>query len=274
MKQSPIDTLWHKKLKRPYKLVRHIDQSGGEPIVVLLHGIGKSSKIWETLAEHLEGKAMHLVALDLLGFGASPKPGWAVYTIEEHANAVLAAIKKMHPKRPVILVGHSLGCLIATHIAWREPALVQQLILYEMPLYASEVNDSRRYKLNRDARLAFYKSIIKNPERSMKYARRLGKIAGRLNGPASMPPDTWLPYTSTLKNAIVQQKTYSELFEITLPIEIIYGTRDVFVIRANMKKMFSSHQHVSFHALKETHGVSARASRYLAQQIAAAAKNE
>lgn len=267
MKNSRIDKLLHQTLRRPYKLVRSIDQGDSEPIVILLHGIGRSGKVWQPLAEELVSSKNRLVALDLLGFGDSPKPAWLDYSIEQHALAVIHAIKKIKSKRPIILVGHSLGCLVATHVAWSEPKLVSKLILFEMPLYASEINDSRRYKVNRDARLAFYKSIIKNPERSMKYARKLGKLGVRLDGPATMSAESVYPYASTLKNSIIEQKTYGELLEIDLPIEIIYGTRDMFVIRANMRKMFKSNENISFTGLKETHGVSPRAAKYLASQI-------
>ena len=80
------DTLWHQRLGRPYILAKHHDSGSGTP-VVLLHGIGKSGKVWQPLIDELADEPFRLTVFDLLGFGDSPKPDWPLYDIDTHAQA-------------------------------------------------------------------------------------------------------------------------------------------------------------------------------------------
>ena len=59
---------------------------GQGPPVVLLHGLGASSRYWETLAHSSSGYAA--TAPDLLGFGRSPKPPEASYDAACHVEAL------------------------------------------------------------------------------------------------------------------------------------------------------------------------------------------
>src|SRR4051812_38574498 len=98
------DNFWHRRLGRPYKLKRTIDTGRGTP-VVLLHGIGRSGLVWNNVVEGLKRRPYRVVAFDLLGFGDSPKPDWADYTIDDHAGAVIASLEKMRLGQPAVLVG-------------------------------------------------------------------------------------------------------------------------------------------------------------------------
>src|SRR5687768_11255122 len=121
-----VDTFIHRFLQRPYRLAKTNDLGEGQP-VVFLHGIASSSKVWEPLLQ-IRDQSLRFITFDLLGFGASPKPQWPSYTVEQHARAVIASLKKARLKQPVVLVGHSMGCLIAAHIAYQNPGIVKRLI--------------------------------------------------------------------------------------------------------------------------------------------------
>ena len=91
-----FDTVWHKWFKRPYTL--HALQEGeGTQSVVLLHGVGVSGETWNAFLSQAHalglGQQWCIMAPDLLGFGRSPKPQWAQYSVEEHARSVVATIK-------------------------------------------------------------------------------------------------------------------------------------------------------------------------------------
>ena len=75
MANQLFDKIWHQKLRRPYKLASIIDEGEGNPPVVLLHGIGRTASIWENVVTLIKDKH-RVVALELLGFGASPKLDW------------------------------------------------------------------------------------------------------------------------------------------------------------------------------------------------------
>src|SRR6476659_1218429 len=108
------------------------EQGQGEP-VVLLHGSISTHRYWTKEIEALEGKCK-TYAVDLLGFGASPKPISADYDFEQHSNSILKTLEQAGVKTPFTLVGHSLGALLALYIAKHHPDKVNKLILTGMSL--------------------------------------------------------------------------------------------------------------------------------------------
>src|SRR6266550_1382843 len=87
---------------------------GGEPPVLLLHGIGNYGRYWDLFAEAVAGR-MQLVAPDARGHGESgrPRDGYAPADFVADALAVLdaAGIER------AIVVGHSMGGLHSIHLA-------------------------------------------------------------------------------------------------------------------------------------------------------------
>lgn len=98
-----------------------IESFGQGPDLVLLHGWGLHSGIWDLISEDLaEHFTLHLI--DLPGFGRSPIPS-ADYDLQLLVDQVLAvAPEKAH------YLGWSLGGVIATQIAIQQPQRVEKLI--------------------------------------------------------------------------------------------------------------------------------------------------
>ena len=155
-------------------------RAGAGVPVVLLHGIGRSAGVWSPLVTQLQGEPFRLTAFDLLGFGDSPKPTWPPYDIDTHARSVIASIKRQHFGQPVLLVGHSLGALVALRVARLRPDLVRHVILYEMPLYDG-LPEKRRYKARLRVYYAFYTWVIKqNPtfgEADRRFCERISLLS-------------------------------------------------------------------------------------------------
>lgn len=94
--------------------------------VLLLHGIGVSSRYFHRLAPEL-AKDGRVLAVDLPGFGRAPKPGPPL-TVEDYAGLVGAFIDA-GAIGPVVVVGHSMGAQIAAALARRRPDLVAAVVL-------------------------------------------------------------------------------------------------------------------------------------------------
>jgi pimeloyl-ACP methyl ester carboxylesterase len=264
-----FDKFWHQTLGRPYQLSKQIDQGTGTT-VVLLHGIGRDSAIWQQLAKQLAGQPYRVLAYDLLGFGQSPKPIWPSYNSQDHARAVLASIKASNVSGKIIIVGHSMGCLIAVRIARLRPDLFKHLILYEMPLYDG-LPEKRRYQMRLNFYFGLYDRVIKyQPEFDMDKARLAERLAVKVGG-MHITRETWQPFVRSLENTIVKQTTADDLKHITAPMDIIFGTRDRLVIRGKTKKLFGTDtENIMTHTIKERHFVSVEASTFIASRIAAA----
>lgn len=110
-------------------------ESGSGPPLVLLHGLASSSRYWETNLPVLTRRS-HVVAPDLLGFGRSPKPADSPYTPAAHLAALIPELDD-RLGRPCTLVGHSMGAILALHLADARPDLVERLLLVSLPLLGS-----------------------------------------------------------------------------------------------------------------------------------------
>lgn len=242
-----FDQLVHKTLRVPYRLAVTYDKGSGEPIV-LLHGIASSSMTWRNVTPLLSANK-RVIALDLLGFGDSPKPDWSHYNLDDHAQAVARTIKKLHLKN-VTLVGHSMGSLIAVNVAYRYPRLVKQLVLCSMPLYvnndiAASVDAYKKTDRHlSNAYFSVYQALAERPELTLKGAQQIVKLAGN-DTSFRLDETTWVPFKQSLKNSIENQTTLREINMLRIPISIFYGQFDVFVISKYFKQLAKNHRNIS-----------------------------
>src|SRR5450432_4632028 len=103
-------------------------REGATP-VVLVHGAGASSAIWMMVMARV-ARASHVVAIDLPGHGPSPVPegGAAALSLEAYRDAV-GALAGALCLGPSVLVGHSMGALVALEAALAWPDKVRGLVL-------------------------------------------------------------------------------------------------------------------------------------------------
>jgi pimeloyl-ACP methyl ester carboxylesterase len=264
MLAQAFDRFWHQRLGRPYRLQVGIDQcpDSCDKVVVLLHGIGSSSQPWQPVAELLDGNGCRVIAFDLLGFGHSPKPAWPEYNVDDHARAVIAAIDRRHI-RGAVLVGHSMGCLIAVHIAKLRPDLVRGLVLYQPPLYDG-LPPTRRYVARRDFYYRLYAWLI---DESTASPSRLRQVIMKRTG-VFIDPSMLQPFLKSLGNTIMRQTTLADMRGLRVPIDVIYGSLDVVVIRGRSKAVFNGvRAPLTTHTIAEFHGISKRAGRFIAKRI-------
>jgi pimeloyl-ACP methyl ester carboxylesterase len=112
--------------------------SNGRPLV-LLHGV---TTWWQTFLPVLPGLLVryHTYALDLRGHGRSSwTPG--AYTIS-HDVADVSAFLRAQLNEPAVLLGWSLGGMVATLVAAHAPELVRAVVLEDPPLATLTDDDS------------------------------------------------------------------------------------------------------------------------------------
>lgn len=250
---------WHDVLNRPYKLVQSIDSGKGRP-VLLIHGLGTSGRTWNPLVNHADKSKWRLIGFDLLGFGTSPKPENSSYSVSEHARSILASLDRHTKKQKLVIIGHSMGCLIASHIAWLRPDIVERLILYEPPLFADSP-EFRSHKRRRKLYFTLYEEAVKRPRILLSYSKVAARFAFARS--LSLTEQSWLPFERSLKNTIMEQKAYDELKDIRVPTDIIYGKFDFIVTRTDVKKMLQANKFIDFHLVNEMHDVTNRSAKYI-----------
>lgn len=104
--------------------------TGSGPPILLIHGTAAS--IWGPLPDLLAERGTVLV-YDRRGFGGAPDPRGA--SLAEHAGDA-ASILERHGGDRAVVIGWSIGGVIALELALRRPELVSGLVLLEPPLHA------------------------------------------------------------------------------------------------------------------------------------------
>ena len=206
---------------------------GAGPVVVMIHGIASSSATFAFVTPLLE-KTHRVIAIDLLGFGGSPRPDDAEYTLEEHVAAIAATIRHLHLREPFVLVGHSLGTLIGTRYAATHPEHIAKLVLVSPPVYLApdEIGDRRTRQ-----RMTGYLEALQYLRANQKFTMASAGIVGRLlpiPHVMEITPETWLPFIKSMEHCLESQTVISDLARVDRDIEVVYGRLDEFLVPGNL----------------------------------------
>jgi 3-oxoadipate enol-lactonase len=102
------------------------EAAGAGAPVVFVHGIGGSARIWEAQLMTFCAAGHTSVAVNLLGYGG--RPPVSEVTFEALATDVEALVASIGLDRPV-LVGHSLGGMVAQTMVRRQPGVYRAVVL-------------------------------------------------------------------------------------------------------------------------------------------------
>jgi len=164
-------------------------ESGSGPAILMLHNGGTSSTIWRNQLDALSDRR-HAVALDLPGFGESPRvtPPPDLREMVE----LVAAFIEAHGLAPVMLVGNCMGSNIAAGVATADPDRVAAMLLVN-PLTEATFSSGGLGVFHRMGKVAA------RPTRLLRSAvRRLPQYVGNIKHgawqqsglkAASMPPN-------------------------------------------------------------------------------------
>ena len=120
----------------------HVTEEGeGAPAVVILHGAGDSSASWIKVREAL-ARRTRVLSFDRAGLGASD-PGPAPHP-DGSVEELRTLLEAVNVPGPVVLVGHSLGGLVARLFATRYPARVSGLVFVDST--HEQLRDDRKFR--------------------------------------------------------------------------------------------------------------------------------
>jgi pimeloyl-ACP methyl ester carboxylesterase len=102
-------------------------ESGGEGApVLLLHGLGSSTRDWEYQIPPL-AQSHRVIAMDVRGHGRSAKPP-GPYSVKQFASDAVALLRTLNAT-PAHVVGLSMGAMIAFQMAVDSPEAVRSLTI-------------------------------------------------------------------------------------------------------------------------------------------------
>jgi malonyl-CoA O-methyltransferase len=211
--------------------------------IVLLHGWGSASQSWQPLIPALQNIA-NVIALDLPGFGESE-------SIPEFTlDAVVQLIAAQLPEK-CVLIGWSLGGMLAVQIAARYPQKISRLITLAANtkfVASRDYETAMPLAVNRQ----FNKSFVADPQSALKlfsgllaqcdaHERALLKQIRTLAEPDKINPN-WLQALGLLSQ-LDNRKTFAQL---TQPGLHLLAEKDVLVpvAAAQALAQLNSHQSV------------------------------
>lgn len=122
-----------RELRRDDVALSYVERGAGEPPALLIHAWGADNTFMEPLMEHLS-IGRRTVAVDLRGHGQSGKPD-ADYTMEVFVADLVWLSERLGLRRPVV-IGHSLGGMIALALAASSPDFASAVVLLDSPVVA------------------------------------------------------------------------------------------------------------------------------------------
>lgn len=249
-----LSDVFHRYLKVPYTLNVHEFQTPKKPkaTFVLIHGIGNSLHSWDAMVDKMP-RDVRIIGIDLLGFGESPRPGWAVYDAKTQARSVGVTLLGLRLMQQPIIVGHSLGALVAVELAKRYPVVPSRLVLCSPPFYRPP-SEAKKFTSYDDMLRSIYTVAKKYPDQLARFSP-LAVNLGLANKTLNLSQDNVPSYLATLESSIMNQTSLQDVKKLKLPIDIFYGAFDPVVIKKHIINLAKAKDNISVTRLNVGHEV-------------------
>lgn len=231
---------WREHLHRvelPGAEVNYAEVGEGEP-VLFVHGL---AGCWRNWLENVPwfGRNYRAIALDLPGFGHSPKPTWEI-SMASYGRLIHDFCERLGLDRVAALVGNSMGGFVSTEAVIQRPERFERLVLVSAAGISFAEAKGRRV----DAVARMIEAAaphLLNGDRNLFLTRSLGrKIAfGRVfRNPNKLRPELLkeqatpglsAPGFADAMISIAGYDTRERLPEIEIPTLVVWGLNDQIV---------------------------------------------
>lgn len=202
--------------------------------VVCVHGIADDSSRFIKPLEYLEGidslKDIRFVRFDLLGSGESTKSDELNYDFKEQLEALSNSIEALKLKTPLVLMGHSMGCLISARFADAHKKLVKELILVSPPVFRPEEFDSPKMAAGKEGFRQLM--VLKDPKYKTDKA-----------------------FNNELEKIVFNKNNYNVYTRLTMTTTIIYGAADKIIAGYNIPGLVKINDKISAIKTPGSHGI-------------------
>lgn len=234
--------------------------------ILLVHGFGSSLCQWHCNVLPL-AQYHSVYALDMLGFGASRKAA-APYQVSLWV-AQLYDFWRSHLGQPVLLVGHSLGALVALSAAVQYPEMAQGLILLTVPASRQELIPAWVQPIASSIERLFANPLVVRP--LFQFARQPGFIRRGLSLAYArqdcITDDLVESYVAPTRDRgaaqtlcrLTQASTHYSyapnadrlLGQVTMPTRLIWGQGDRVIPMSRGRHLMHQHPHLDWVEIPE-----------------------
>ena len=203
-----------------------------QPVVVLLHGKNFNGDYWAPTARFLQTLGYGVLIPDQIGFGKSSKPEHYQYSFAALATHTRDLMASLDIERAVVM-GHSMGGMLASRFALMYPHVVQQLVLLN-PIGLENYLEHVEYK---DTDFFYQIEQAKTPDGIRRYQQK-NYYDGRWNesyaaltqfmiGQIQGQDKDRVAWVNALTyDMIFTQPVITEFDQLKVPVSLIIGTRD------------------------------------------------
>ena len=202
------------------------------PTVTLMHGKNFNADYWTTTAQYLQSLGYGVLIPDQIGFGKSSKPTNYQYSFAALAHHTHALMDSLNIKESIVL-GHSMGGMLASRFALMYPNTTSKLIL----LNPIGLENYLQYVDYKDTNFFYKNEFSKTPEGIRKYQQKnyydgnwnatysalTDFITGQIQGP-DKEQMAWV--NAKTYDMIFTQPVITEFKDLAVPVKLIIGTRD------------------------------------------------
>lgn len=210
----------------------YLEGKPDKPVVTLMHGKNFNAHYWTPTARYLQKKGYGVLIPDQIGFGKSSKPAYYQYSFSVLAHHTQGLMRSLKIKKSIV-IGHSMGGMLASRFSLMYPRLTQQLIL----LNPIGLENYLQYVEYKDTDFFYKKELAKTPEGIKRYQQK-NYYAGHWNkqyealthfmiGQIQGPDKERIAWVNAQTyDMIFTQPVITEFKDFSVPVRLIIGTRD------------------------------------------------
>jgi len=214
------------------------------PTVVFIHGAQNDHSVWGLQSRWFAHHGFSVLAVDLPGHGRSAGP--ALASVEAMADWLLAVLA-VAGAGPALLVGHSMGSLIALEAAYREPGRVRALAMLGTT-YPMKVSDALLATARDDEAAAIdmvniwsHSTIAHKPSSPAPGFSVLGGARRLMQRMSALNPDALFHTDFSACNAYANGETAAAA--VACPVLFIFGRKDMMTPARSTKLLTGTVKH-------------------------------
>ena len=201
-------------------------------VVTLLHGKNFNGAYWKQTADYLQSQGYGVLMPDQIGFGKSTKSTTYQYSFAAFAHNTKGLLESLGIDKSIV-VGHSMGGMVASRFALLYPQATTKLILVN-PIGLENYLQYVQYK---DVEFFYKNELEASPAKIVAYQQK-NYYDGAWNdryAALTVPLVGWVQGEDWNKLAYVSALTYDMIFtqpvieefkDFKVPATLIIGTRD------------------------------------------------
>ncbi|GAA4437726.1 alpha/beta hydrolase [Bremerella cremea] len=201
-------------------------------VVTLLHGKNFNGAYWKTTADLLQSLGYGVLMPDQIGFGKSTKAKAYQYSFPAFAQNTKGLLDSLKIDKTIV-VGHSMGGMLASRFALLYPDATEKLILVN-PIGLENYLQYVQYK---DVDFFYQNELKQSPEKIVAYQKKnyydgqwnddYEALTEPLVGWVQGPDWNDIAYVNALTyDMIFTQSVIEEFKDFQVPVTLIIGTRD------------------------------------------------